>query len=342
MERSTVHLLHKRGKSLRTIASELGRSKSTIARALSEPVDRQPEKRQRTSNVDPFREQIAEWLKQGLSGVRMLELARDDPDHPYRGGSSVWRAAVRRERLNGLHEQAVADVPIRFEGLPGEYLQVDWGEIRHFPFTQQQPVTRYFLACRLKYSRWTWVIFTDNMRQETLFRGLVACFNALGFVPWVLVFDNMKTVTTGRDEHAQPIWHRSLLQLAAEFDFHLEACWPASGNQKDHAAYCTSFNRSVCKSRAWRLANRNPLRGSGPDLTSIIECLVLATHQTLCAEPDRARPRRHAADVCQRRSCACIGGSPSRSRTSTDRGQDQRVGNGGSQVCHSGRIADGR
>jgi len=241
MERSTVHLLHKRGKSLREIASELGRSKSTIARALSEPVDRQPESRQRTSNVDPFRERIAEWLKDGLSGVRMLELARDDAEHPYRGGSSVWRAAVRRERLSLLHEQAVADVPIRFEGLPGEYLQVDWGEIRHFPFTQQQPVTRYFLACRLKYSRWTWVIFTDNMRQETLFRGLVACFNALGFVPWVLVFDNMKTVTTGRDEQAQPIWHRSLLQLAAEFDFHPEACWPASGNQKGSVESLVKF-----------------------------------------------------------------------------------------------------
>ena len=63
MERSTMHLLHKRGKSLRTIGNELGRSKSTIARALSEAVDRQPEKRQRTSNVDPFREQIADWLK---------------------------------------------------------------------------------------------------------------------------------------------------------------------------------------------------------------------------------------------------------------------------------------
>ena len=60
MERSTVHLLHKRGKSLRTIANELGRSKSTIARALNEPVDLQPHSRQRTSNVDPFREQIAE------------------------------------------------------------------------------------------------------------------------------------------------------------------------------------------------------------------------------------------------------------------------------------------
>jgi IS30 family transposase len=78
MERSTVHLLHKRGKSLRKIASELGRSKSTIARALSEPVDRQPESRQRRSLIDPFREQIAEWLDQGLSGVRMMELAREE------------------------------------------------------------------------------------------------------------------------------------------------------------------------------------------------------------------------------------------------------------------------
>jgi transposase len=42
-----------------------------------------------------------------------------------------------------------------------------------------------------------WVRFTTDMRQETLFRGLVDCFNALGFVPWVLVFDNMKTVTSG-------------------------------------------------------------------------------------------------------------------------------------------------
>jgi hypothetical protein len=60
----------------------------------------------RKSSVDAFREQIAEWLKQGLSGVRMMELAREDPDHPYAGGRSVWPAAVRRERLSLLHEQA--------------------------------------------------------------------------------------------------------------------------------------------------------------------------------------------------------------------------------------------
>jgi len=102
MERSTVHLLHKRGKSLREIASELGRSKSTIARALSEPVDRPASGRQRKSNVDPFREQIGEWLKQGLSCVRMMELAREDPAHPYRGCWSVWRGFTYDAASNPL------------------------------------------------------------------------------------------------------------------------------------------------------------------------------------------------------------------------------------------------
>src|SRR6476659_3627772 len=52
--------------------------KTTIARVLSEPVDQRPAHRARVSVVDPWRTQIAEWLKQGLSGVRMLELARED------------------------------------------------------------------------------------------------------------------------------------------------------------------------------------------------------------------------------------------------------------------------
>lgn len=230
MERSTIHLLAKRGKSQRQIARELGFSRVTVARALQEPVEQTPAKRHRTSSADPFTDQIKQWLAEDLSIVRMTELARADPDHPFCGGRSTFSDAVRRIRRS--LEQETTDVPIRFEGLPGEYLQVDWGEVRHFPFTQQEPVTRYFLACRLKYSRWSWVRWTTDMRQETLLRGLVACFCALGWVPWVLVFDNMKTVTSGRDDNNQPIWTPALLQLAAAFDFHPEACAIRAANQK--------------------------------------------------------------------------------------------------------------
>ncbi len=230
MERSTIQLLAKRGKSQRQIAEELGRSRTTVQRVLREPVTQAPARRQRASQVDSFRAQIEQWLQQGLSAVRMLELARADPDHPYPGGRSVFNDMVRRIRRERVRQSA--DIPLRFEGLPAEYLQVDWGEIRRFPFNQQPSATRYFLACRLKYSRWSWVRFTTDMRQETLLRGLVDCFLALGWVPWVLVFDNMKTVTTGRDAADQPIWTPALLQLASDFGFHPQACDPGAGNQK--------------------------------------------------------------------------------------------------------------
>jgi transposase len=232
MERSAIHLMAKRGKSIRQIAAELGRSPTTIARVLHEPVTKQPAKRHRRSIVDPFQEQIEQWIGEGLTAVRMLELAREDSDHPYTGSRSVFGDRVYRIRQELAQRTAAAQVPIRFEGLPAEYLQVDWGEVRRFPFTQQAPATRYFLVCRLKYSRWSWVRFTTDTRQETLFRGLVDCFVALGWVPWVLVFDNMKTVTSGRDATHQPLWTPALLQLTGEFGFHPQACDPGAANQK--------------------------------------------------------------------------------------------------------------
>lgn len=230
MERSAVHLLAKRGKSQRAIARELGLNRETVARVLREPVDKRPASRHRSSAADVFEPQIRQWLTEKLTIVRMLELARADEVHPYQGGRSVFGDVVRRIRREIA--ETTTDVPIRFEGLPGEYLQVDWGEIRNFPFTQQKPVTRYFFACRLKYSRWSWLVWTSDMRQEALLRSIIGGFNALGWVPWVLTFDNMRTVTTGRDDQNQPIWTPALLQLAAAFDFYPEACAVGAANQK--------------------------------------------------------------------------------------------------------------
>jgi transposase len=232
MERSTIQVLAKRGKSIRQIAAELGHSPTTIARVLKESVEVRPALRPRQSQVDPYRPQIEGWIQQGLSAVRMLELVREDPVQPYRGSRSQFGEMVRRVRVILAQAQAAATVPVRFEGLPGEYLQVDWGEIRAFPFTQAPAGTRYFLACRLKYSRWVWVRWTTEMRQETLFRGLVGCLVSLGWVPWVLVFDNMKTVTSGRDSEGQPLWTPALRQLAGECGFHPQACDPGAPNQK--------------------------------------------------------------------------------------------------------------
>src|SRR5919202_1103661 len=232
MERSTIHYLKQKGWTNVQIAEFLGHHRDTIARVLREPVDQQPAPRHRQSAVAVFRDQILAWLEQKLSVQRMLELAREDPDHRYLGSIAAFYDYVRP--LRRARAALPASVAVRFEGLPGELLQIDWGEVRQFPFTHPDLVgqTRYFFAARLKYSRWMFVQFTSDMREETLLRCLLACFVALGGVPWVVTTDNMKTVTLGRDAQQQPIWHPAFQKFAVEFAFHPSACAPAAGNQK--------------------------------------------------------------------------------------------------------------
>ena len=232
MERSTIHYLKQKGWSNVQIAEFLGHHRDTIARVLREPVDQQPAPRHRQSAVAVFRDQIHAWLDQKLSVQRMLELAREDPDHPYLGSIAAFYDYVRP--LRRARAALPASVAVRFEGLPGELLQIDWGEVRQFPFTHPDLVgqTRYFFAARLKYSRWMFVQFTTDMREETLLRCLIACFVELGGVPWVVTSDNMQTVTLGRDAQHQPIWHPTFQKFAVEFAFHPSACAPAAGNQK--------------------------------------------------------------------------------------------------------------
>ncbi len=95
MERSTIHWMAKRGTSIREIAKEVGHNRRTVARVLREPVERTPAKRQRRSRVDPYRPHIERWIEEGLTAVRMLELAREDAEQPYtgsQGGAGVPRS----------------------------------------------------------------------------------------------------------------------------------------------------------------------------------------------------------------------------------------------------------
>ena len=232
MDRSTIYLRHQKGWTNVGIADFLGHHRDTIARVLREPRDQQAAKRQRTSSVAVFDVQIRAWLDQHLSVQRMLDLARADPDHPDRGKDAAFYDYVRPiKRARKLTPEAV---PIRFEGLPGELLQIDWGETRHFPFTRPdlKGQTRYFFAARLKDSRFMFVRFTTEMREETLLRCLIACFVQLGGVPWVVTSDNMKTITLGRESTNRPSWHPAFQQCAVEFGFHPDGCTPSAANQK--------------------------------------------------------------------------------------------------------------
>lgn len=240
MERATIYYLKQKGWSNVQIAEFTGHHRDTVAKVLKEPVDQHPKKRERASALDVFQAQISAWLDEHLPVICMLEQARRDPDHPYQGSETAFYDYVRKRRRG--RRPSPREVALRFEGMPGEFLQVDWGEVRDLPLTHAGPTqTRYFFAARLKYSRFMFVQFHRDMREETFLRSLVDCFLAIGGVPWVVVTDNMKTAVLGRDAESKPIWNPAYQKLAAEFKFLPEACAPAAGNQKGSVENLVKF-----------------------------------------------------------------------------------------------------
>jgi len=124
MDRATIYYLKHKGWSNVQIAEFTGHHRDTIAKVLKEEIDKKPTKRNRKSAASVYDEQIQGWQDQGLPVIRMLEMARADQTHPYRGSETAFYDHVRK--LRRARQVAPAHVAVRFEGLPGEYLQVDW------------------------------------------------------------------------------------------------------------------------------------------------------------------------------------------------------------------------
>lgn len=227
MARSTIKFLRQQGHFTTSIAEWVGCDRHTVARVLAEPAEPPRPRRDRPGTLAGRRAALVSWLREAIPTRRMLELARQDPTGPYRGGASTFYRYVARLRAEG----AAAESPIiRFEGLPGEYVQWDWGEAR-VPLGGTA-VKRVFLAGRLKYSRLSAVRWRTQMDLETLLRAMLEIVEAWGGVPWAWVFDNMKTVTLGRDADGQPRWNPAFWRFATEVGFHPELCDPRAPQQK--------------------------------------------------------------------------------------------------------------
>ena len=236
MARSAIHYLKKRGLTDVAIAAQVGCERRTVARVIQQPADHAYRRRAQPSRLVHWDPTVTAWLDAGLPIKRMLELARADATAPYTGSPATWYRYVHGHQQT----RAAAAAPvIRFEGLPGEFLQVDWGEA-HVPLGTAV-VRRVFLAARLKYSRTVAIRWGTTMVLERLLRGQLAIFEELGGVPWACVYDNMKTVTLGRTVDGQPRWNPTFARFATELGFHPELCDPHAPQQKGSVENLVKF-----------------------------------------------------------------------------------------------------
>jgi hypothetical protein len=119
---------------------------------------------------------------------------------------------------------------VRFEGLPGEYTQFDFGECE--VQTAAGVIRVQFFAARLKFSRFLHVEIVADQSAETLVRSVIGCLAMFGGSTKEWVFDNPKTVRISKRGVEPPVLHRYLRQLVAEYNVICTLCTPRAGNQK--------------------------------------------------------------------------------------------------------------
>jgi len=233
LKRHAIQVLRTAGHTLDDIAELVDVGTRSVQRVIAESavthantdVAREQRRIGRPSKADRYRARVVQWLKEEpeLKGVELLHRAKLAG---YDGAKTALYELVRSVRV------IVPRPVVRFEGLPGEFTQHDFGEVRvRFLNGTEQRI--HFFASRLKYSRWIEVTIVPNQQVETLARTLVDHFAAMGGIPLLAVFDRPKTVAlawkkTGEVTEWNPVFAGVVLDLGLG----IEVCWPHAPQQK--------------------------------------------------------------------------------------------------------------
>ena len=153
LKRHEVEILLKAGHRKTEVARLAGVSLCSVKRIAQEGpvvhVDDTAERAQRQvgrpSQVANFRKPILEILQQ-TPDLASLEILRRVREAGYQGGKTALYALVASLRPK------LAQPLVRFEGLPGEFSQHDFGQIE-VEFVDGTSQRIHFFASRLKYSR---------------------------------------------------------------------------------------------------------------------------------------------------------------------------------------------
>jgi len=233
LTRHTVEVLLAAGHTHQEVARHAGVCERTVYRiAKEQPVthvddkdERQRRRVGRPGKAEPYRAHILELLEQDAQ-LMSLEVLRRCRQRGYDGGKTAIYDLIAQIR------PASTDFVMRFEGLPGEFSQHDFGQVNVKFLNRTRKKIRFF-ASRLKWSRWAEVTVVANEQAETLVRTLLDHCVQWGGVPLCCVFDRPKTVALEWSKDGTVTeWNPTFAFAAMEIGFTAEVCWPNSPRQK--------------------------------------------------------------------------------------------------------------
>lgn len=244
MKRFQIQVLSDAGRPAVEVAALAEVGERTVCRVRQEPriedvagTDaKQAQRMGRPSAVGPFVEKIQTWLEadRSLRSIAILERLREEG---YGGGKSAVFAAVRR-----LRPPPEVEAIARFEAVPGEFSQHDFGQVK-VRYAEGGEERLRFFASRLKYSRLCRVLLVADEKVSSVCAGLLDAFEFFGGVPLLAVFDNPKTIVVARDGR-QVTWNDTFGQFCAEANIVPLATWPYRPQEKGAVENLVGFVQS--------------------------------------------------------------------------------------------------
>lgn len=233
LKRHAIQVLRRAGHTLDEIAELVAVGKRSVQRVADEAVithdDSEQERARRRigrpSKAEAYRAPVTGWLKDDPE-LLSVELLRRAKLAGYDGAKTALYELVREVRPTTPRPL------VRFEGLPGEFTQHDFGHVL-VRFLDGTTKRMHFFASRLKYSRWVEVTLVPNEQVETLARTLVDHFAALGGIPLLAVFDRPKTVALKWRKNGEVTeWNPIFAGVVLDLGLGIEVCWPHAPQQK--------------------------------------------------------------------------------------------------------------
>jgi len=232
LDRVRIWTLRQAGHTLEEIAATVGVGKRSVQRILREPpitspaAAPTPQSRRigRPSHLGPLQGQV-EQILQAEPLLPTVEVLRRLRGLGYTGGKSAVYELVRSVR-----PKPDRGPEVRFEGVPGEFSQHDFGSVT-VTYADGSTEKIHFFASRLKYSRWTHVVIVPDEKVEPLIRALLKAFESFAGVPLRAVFDNPKTSVASRTNGLIE-WNSTFAHVPVDYGFGVELCWPRRANQK--------------------------------------------------------------------------------------------------------------
>jgi transposase len=226
-EVSAMLALQARGWGTKRIARELGCSRNTVKRWLSEGGWRLASTVSRRESLDGLEDWLSERVRRhaGNADVVRQELLAEK-------GISVSLRTVERA-VAPLRQalRAEARATVRFKTRPGQQLQIDFGQRR--VLFGGEPVKAFLFVATLGYSRRAHVRAFTGEKQERWFEGMESAFRAFGGITEEVLLDNARAVITHHDPVSREVVVNPRLHaFARHWGFQVRACAPYRARTK--------------------------------------------------------------------------------------------------------------